>query len=135
MGPNSEKGPMEQGSSADGPAEPGSLVVSVAFQRGSAACAGRTEAALDTGATDIPPCFAWLRARNGLLKKSGYDVVVPYSTSSRLEFGSGQVETVHNAADFLIVLAGHAGVSVTFLAERNIPALLGMCAVESLWRH
>ena len=59
---------MEQNSSADGPTRRGPSVASAVFQQGSGACAGRSGAVLDTGATANPARFLSLRTHNDLLR-------------------------------------------------------------------
>ena len=87
---------------------------------------------MDTGVTANVVCFAWIRIRIGLLEKSGNDAAAPHPASALCKFGDGEIEIVRRAAVFPIVLAREIGVSATFLAEQNIPALLSEGALESL---
>ena len=66
-GPNNEggSGPKEQGFLVGGSTTQGSVFASTASQDGSSACAGRSEVALDSGASANIACFAWLRSHNG----------------------------------------------------------------------
>ena len=88
-GPEPDAGPTDRRSSIDVSAERGPFVVSAAFQQGWGVCAGRSEVALETGATGNLACLECIRSHNGLLKKSGYDAAVPAATLARLEFGDG----------------------------------------------
>ena len=115
----------------DGSPEAGSFAHSAASQQGSGARAERREL-LDTAATANIVCFAWIRIRNGLLEKSGYDAAAPHPASALCKFGDGEVEIVRRAAVFPIALADRMSVSATFLAGQNIPALLSEGALESL---
>ena len=96
---------MRRGSSVGGPAEPGSFVVLAAPQRGSSACAARSEVASDSGVAANLACFACLRNLNSLLKDLRYGVAAPFPTLARFKFGDGKVETAKVVVDVPVVLA------------------------------
>ena len=110
---------MEQGSLVDGPTEQGSFAPSAAFRAGSRACAGRSDAASDSGATANVACLYWLRNHDGFSQEYGYDVAAPYPTSPRVKFGNGQLGNVHHAAGAPSVLARQMGLHVMFLADQD----------------
>ena len=86
--------------------------------------------ASNTGATANLACFGWLRNRDGLSEKSGYDVAAPYPTLARVKFGNGQVETARHAVDAPIVSAGQMEASTTSPVAQNTPALMSKGALE-----
>ena len=56
-------------------------------------------------------------------------------TLARFKSGDGQVAAAQHAADAPIVLAGQMGISRTFLAERDISALVSKGAPKPLERY
>ena len=90
---------------------------------------------LDTGAAANPARFAWLRSHNGLSKRAGYDVAVPYPTLARSKFGKWKAGNARHVADVPMFLGGRAGVAVAFSQKQPILAIMSKGALQTPEGH
>ena len=90
---------------------------------------------IDTGASAILVGVNWLNNRNSILRALGRPLAEHAPAFAGLRYGDGRVGDVHEAALTLIAIVGHTGQCIAYVADADIPALLGKEAPEPLGGH
>ena len=90
---------------------------------------------IDTGASANLVGAKWLEKRNQILRSIGRPQARVKEAFASFRYGDGRIGNVHKAAIIPIAIAGCAGQFMAYVADAEIPALLGKEALETLGAH
>ena len=87
---------------------------------------------IDTGASANPVGARWPNNHNAILRSLGRDEAKGAPASASFRYGDGHVGIVHKAAIVPMATMGRTGHFVAYVADADIPALLGKEELETL---